>query len=119
MELLIFPAGVPTMWQARKTWLAAAGVLALSGAAVAYGWNLWACSDESGQLAAAVPTPPQAEIARKAKWETLGTTHLEAPGVLQAALMRMHQEALDEFYSDPRNGLSRMPLVYRKVVRAW
>jgi hypothetical protein len=31
----------------------------------------------------------------------------------------MHHEALQHFYEDPRNGLSRLPVVYEKVVKEW
>jgi hypothetical protein len=47
------------------------------------------------------------------------TPHTPPDRVLSVALERLHLQALEAFYADPRNGLSRMPIVYKKVLRPW
>jgi hypothetical protein len=95
-------------------------IIASLGLTITYTFAVWPFAPEyqpraEGVTPLAVETPPP----KPAKWETMESAHPEAVKLLERALERMHAEALEHFYADPRNGLSRMPLVYQKIVREW
>lgn len=67
--------------------------------------------------AARRPVAAKRPAAARAAWEQ--GRHTPPPEILARLLKRLHREALQHFYADPRFGYSRMPLVYEKVVRKW
>ncbi len=91
-----------------KTWLYSGIAVGLLGVtATAIGVGLWRHYEGS---AAVVENESDAATV---------TPHARVSQVSESALARLHQKALQRFYSDPRNGYSRMPVVYDKVVKPW
>jgi hypothetical protein len=90
-----------------KTWLCAGLAIGFIGAAAWGGVRLW-CGGGVAGIAASEPA------------EAVGPMpHAMPQQVSAAALARLHHEALERFYADPRNGFARMPPVFEKVVKPW
>jgi len=97
-------------------WLIAGGLFLVSAGALAYqfGFSPFSAA-ETPQLALTPPitlTPSVAVVDMVKK-------HAEPDQVLARTLEHLHGEALQHFYSDPRNGYFRMPPVYEKIVKEW
>jgi hypothetical protein len=50
---------------------------------------------------------------------TAKSIHPPQNEMLRRLAARLHNEALAHFYSDPRNGRYRLPVVYERIVRKW
>lgn len=48
-----------------------------------------------------------------------GPGHAPPENLLARTMARLHRTALAKFHSDPRNGLSRMPVIYELVEKKW
>jgi hypothetical protein len=92
--------------------------LALAGfAAVALGKWLLYPQDTVAVVAADLPELlPLPQLEAK---ELKGPGHVEPPRMLEAALARLHNEAVTKFISSPGFGMSRMPVWPQKVIKEW
>lgn len=76
---------------------------------------------DAGPIAAQKPLEfePTFAASRDAVTPDGFTKHTPPDAMLDRLLKRLHTEALSHFYSDPRNGMSRMPVVFDRIVRTW
>jgi len=104
------------------------GVLALGAGAFGVHQLLSASEDETPTRIAA-PNPvaqgdpgnqePGAETASESRGEIKGKGHNQAPELLQVAMQRLHQEAVQRFLSSPENGMRRMVIFPKKIESEW
>jgi hypothetical protein len=70
---------------------------------------------EAGHYEPLLPVVAPKPVPRK----TAKSNHPPQNEMLRRLAARLHDEALAHFYSDPRNGLYRLPVVYERIVRKW
>lgn len=90
---------------------------AVCAAAVLVGLGAW----RLGWLGGAEETaPPQARTEpEKETGKIPGPGHAPPENLLARTMARLHGTALAKFHADPRNGLSRMPVIYELVAKKW
>jgi hypothetical protein len=95
--------------------------LALAGfAALALGkWFADSPNTEPREVAVKSGAEPEVPPTEKAAKELTAAGHVEPPRLLEAALSRLHTEAVTKFTSAPGFGMRRMPVFPMKVIKEW
>jgi hypothetical protein len=76
-------------------------------------------SDSRDESETRPPVVARKPVRRAISTNVAKSNHPPQNEMLHRLAARLHHEALTHFYSDPSNGVSRLPLVYERIVRKW